>query len=436
LPVTDAMAMLLSLVLVLTAPPRVLALDEALQTARARQPLLRQAHANTEAATAVADQALAPLLPQIAATADDYRATANTILRPGVPATSAAITNQSSSNTYNFFSSGITVYQLLYDFGQTSERWRAQRASAEATVLLETSAERQLDLNVRATFFGARANKALVAVAEQTVANLRRHLDQTQAFVGAGSRPDIDLYQSRSDLAAAEVQLINARNNYSQSRAQLNQAMGVEGSIDFEVADESLGPTPGEDASTDALVAEALEGRPEVASLATQVRAQELTARSVRGQYGPTVAAVAGVAEGGEAWDRQGWNAQAGVSLTWSLYQGGATRATVREAEARVRALGAQVDSLRQQIRLQIEQVRLAIVAAKASRVGAREAQANAKVRLALAEGRYQAGVGNIIELSDAQVALTSASTQVVSAEFQLATARAQLIQALGRAGS
>jgi outer membrane protein len=67
--------------------------------------------------------------------------------------------------------------------------------------------------------------------------------------------------------------------------------------------------------------------------------------------------------------------------------------------------------------------------------VGAGEAQANAKVRLQLAEGRYQTGIGNIIELSDAQVGLTAASTQIVSADFQLATARAQLIQALGRGG-
>jgi outer membrane protein len=430
-------ATLLSAAFILTAAAtRVLNLDQAVQTARAHQPLLRQAHANTEAASALADEARAPLLPQIAATAGYQRATANFIFRPGVPAPSAATTAMgSSSTTYNFFSSGITVYQLLYDFGQTSQRWHAQRASAEATALLESSAAQQLELTVRATFFGARANKALVAVAEQTVANLRRHLDQTEAFVGAGTRPDIDLYQSRSDLAAAEVQLINARNNYSQSRAQLNQAMGIEGPIDFEVADESLGPTPGEDAPTDALVAEALKGRPEVASLANQVNAQELNLASVRGQYGPSIAAVAGVANGGDALDGLNWNAQAGVSLIWFLYQGDATRATIREAEARIRGLDAQVDSLRQQIRLQIEQVRLAIVAAKASQVGAREAQANAKVRLELAEGRYQAGVGNIIEQSDAQVALTAAATQVVSAEFQLATARAQLIQALGREG-
>jgi outer membrane protein len=427
--------MLLSAALLLTVAARVLTLNEAVQTARAHQPQLRVARANTEAAGALADLARSPLLPQIALTAGYDRATANYIFRPGVAPTSASNTG-SSSTTYNFFSSGVTVYQLLFDFGQTSQRWRAQQALVEATALLEDSTVQQLELTVRATFFGARANKALTAVAEGTVANLRQHLDQTQAFVKAGTRPDIDLYQTRADLATAEVQWINAKSNYSQSRAQLNRAMGIDGPIDFEVADESLGPAPGEDASTDALYAEALGARPELRSLANEVRAQELALSAIHGQYGPTLAAVGGFAQGGDALDRLGWNAQAGFALTWNLYQGGATVASAREAAARIRNLEAQIDSLRLQIRLQVEQVRLALEAAKASQAGAREAQANAQVRLELAEGRYQTGIGNVIELSDAQVALTAAATQVVTAEFQLATARAQLIQALGRGGA
>src|SRR5438045_624771 len=268
------MATLLSAAFALTAAARVVTLDEAVQTARAHQPQLRQAHASTDAAHAVADEARAPLLPQVAATAAYDRGTANFIFRPGVPATNA--NNSPVATTYNFFSSGITVYQLLYDFGQTSQRWRSQQATAQATAELELSTAQQLDLTVRATFFGARANKALVAVAEETVANLQRHLEQTQAFVKAGTRPDIDLFQARSDLATAQVQLINARNNYSQSRAQLNQAMGVEGPIDFDVADQSLGPTAGEDAPAERLLTEALKARPEMASLADQVRAQQL----------------------------------------------------------------------------------------------------------------------------------------------------------------
>src|SRR5712692_7488996 len=172
------MATLLSAALALTAAARVLTLQEAVQTARAHQPQLRQAHSTTEAAAAVADETRGPLLPQVTATAGYQLATANFIFRPGVP------TNNSSpvsSTFHNFFSSGITVYQLLYDFGQTSQRWRSQQASAEAAAQLEFSATQQVELAVRATFFGARANKSLVGVAEQTVGNLRRHLDQTQA---------------------------------------------------------------------------------------------------------------------------------------------------------------------------------------------------------------------------------------------------------------
>jgi outer membrane protein len=417
--------------LILTAASQALGLEQAVRTARAHQPELRQAHANTEAARAVVDEARGPLLPQVAATLGYQRGTANFIFRPGVPASNNA--TAARTTTYNFFSTGLAASQLLYDFGQTLQRWRAQGASAQAIALLETALALQLDLTVRATFFGASANKALAAVAEETVANLRHHLQQSQAFVQAGTRPDIDLYQTRADLASAQVQLINARNNYSQSRAQLNNVMGVEGPLDFEVSDESLGPTRGEDGSADQLLAEALRARPELKSLADQVRAQELTLSSVRGQYGPSIGMVAGFSQGGDALDRLGWNAQAGLSLTWFLFQGGSTAATAREVAARVRALGAQVDSLRQQIRLQVEQVRLALAAAKAAQGGAAEAAANARARLRLAEGRYQTGVGNIIELSDAQVAVTAAATQVVSANFQLAIARAQLIQALGR---
>ena len=88
----------------------------------------------------------------------------------------------------------------------------------------------------------------------------------------------------------------------------------------------------------------------------------------------------------------------------------------------------------RQQIRLEAEQARLAVRAAKSALAAADEALTNAKERLRLAEGRYQTGVGNIIELGDAQVALTTAAAQRVQAEFDLATARAQLLHVVGRA--
>src|SRR5262249_6474159 len=132
-----AMPTLFSTVFALHAAVRVLTLHDALEMARAHQPQLRQAHADTEAAGAVADEARAPLLPQITATASYARATANDIARPGVAPSSNAAARGSSAATSNFYSTGVTVYQLLYDFGQTSQKWRAQEALVQAAAQLE-----------------------------------------------------------------------------------------------------------------------------------------------------------------------------------------------------------------------------------------------------------------------------------------------------------
>ena len=84
------------------------------------------------------------------------------------------------------------------------------------------------------------------------------------------------------------------------------------------------------------------------------------------------------------------------------------------------------------QIRLDVEQARLAGRTAKVSISATEEAVVNAREQLRLAEASYSQGVGNIIQLGDAQVAETSAAAQRVQADFNLAIARAQLLLALG----
>ncbi len=129
-----------------------------------------------------------------------------------------------------------------------------------------------------------------------------------------------------------------------------------------------------------------------------------------------------------------GWNAAAGVTLTWNLFQGGLTTGTVHEAEGNLGFAAAQLDVLRQQVRVDVDQALLGIRAAKAALSSSRDALVAARQRLSLAEGRYQNGSGSVIELGDAQIAAANAAAQVVQTDFQLATARAQLLWALGRA--
>ena len=122
-----------------------------------------------------------------------------------------------------------------------------------------------------------------------------------------------------------------------------------------------------------------------------------------------------------------------GRALTWPLFQGGLTTAQVHQAEANLEGIDAQRALEELQVRLDVDTARLAVRAAKATIGAADDALTSAREQLRLAEQRYATGVGNIIELDDAQVAYTTAAAQVVQARFGLATARAQLLAALGR---
>jgi outer membrane protein len=239
-------------------------------------------------------------------------------------------------------------------------------------------------------------------------------------------------------VANDRLALIVAQNNYDIARVQLSVAMGVGNSTAYDVADEGFPVIDGEDATTDQLVAQAFADRPELLSLEKTREYNELTVRSIKGGYGPSLSAIGGLSVA-DAWGATNVDtgavptAYVGVSLVWPLFQGGLTTGQVKEAEGNLGVADAQLEQERLQVRLDVEQARLAVRTYKVAITTADEVVTNARYQLRLAEKRYAAGVGNIIELGDAQVAVTSSSTQRVQADFNLATARAQLLAALGR---
>jgi outer membrane protein len=418
------------LALLLAATPawaqqRVLTLSEALRTATERQPQLRQAQANTAAANARVDQNFSSLLPQVNASVTYQRS-----LRDNgdlsTPTPSGVISRQG-------LNVGASVNQLLWDFGRTTGRWHSAQQSAQAQESSEDQTLLNVLANVQTAYFNALAQQSLVQVAQETLENEQAHLAQAQAQVQVGTRPEIDLLQQRTAVANAQVQLIQARNNAATSRAQLNQAMGVEGTTQYTVREEGVALVEGEDQSVDTLVDVAFQGRPDLSASEHQLRAQELQLSATRANYLPSLSASLLATDSGPNPANLDWGVSGQVGLSWPLFQGGLTRAQVREQQANLSNVQAQRDALHQQVRLEVERAQLAVTAARESLSASEEAQANARERLRLAEGRYRAGVGNIIELSDAQLSATNAAVQRVQATYNLATARTELARALGR---
>jgi outer membrane protein len=411
----------------------VVTLSDAVRAARAHHPALQLSRGNALTALGNANQARASLLPTLNGTASYTRATSNFVPQPGGTTPGAPQAPSSSFATDPLWRFALSANQLVYDFGETINRWRAAELSADAADMSVHVTEAQVVYNARVAFFTARANKDLVAVARDTLANQEKHLGQVQGFVEVGTHPAIDLSQARADRATAQLQLVNAENNYAVARAVLNQAMGVERSIDYDLADDALPPIDGEEGVAEALVDDAKKGRPEMANLRLNLKSQELGLRAAHDMNWPALSLAGSANESGPYLDRMTWNFSGMVLLSVPFLQGGAIQAQIKQAQGQLQQAQAQLETERQQVRLDVEQARLGIRAAKGAIAAAEDALANTRDRLRLAEGRYATGVGSIIELGDAQVALTTAAAQKVQADYQLSTARAQLLKALGR---
>lgn len=411
-------------------------LEDAVEQALMHHPLMATSQSQRSVAQAQALEARAVLLPSITATGAYQRQTSNYVLQPGSLPTSvqSAGTNQKLSNTsYNYFAFKLAGQQLIYDFGQSLGSWsRAQQLmlAQDSNVL---STRRSVTLTVRMAFFDAVAKRELRKVAQDTFDNQARHKAQTEGFVQAGTQATIALAQASTDYANSQVALITADNNYALARATLNQAMGREDDLDYDVVAEELGVVDKENAPLSVMLEEALANRPEFATMLANIRAQDQLLRSYRGTFGPSLNAIAQVTEAGSKIESLGWNWLVGVNLSWPLFTGGLNYNQISEAQAALMGLHASASQLRQQVRLEVEQARLGVLAASATQGSANEALRNAQKLLDLAEGRYQTGVGSIIELGDAQIARTNAAGQLVQAKATLAQARATLIKALGR---
>lgn len=390
----------------------------ALKTADALQPSLRAAHASLEAAEARADEAYTPMLPQVSMGSGYAQGPQR-----------SAFGNAGG----NSFGANLSADQLLYAFGADMDKWRAASSLGAAEAASERTARELAHLNVRTAYFSARSALVMAQVSERALTNQQRHLDEVTGFVAAGTRPSIDRVTAQRDVANARVQLINADNTYELAKAQLNQAMGVESSTDFDVANDTMSPVAGEDQPLDPMLNEAQQNRPEFAAMRAQELSERWTLRAIKSGNMPSLHLTTGLGEVGSQLHGIGTNWDAGVTMAWPLFAGGVTQAQQHEAEANLASLRAQADTLRQQVRLELERARLSVQAEKVAVVAAAESVRSAREQLSLAEGRYAAGVGSILEWGDSQLALVTAEAQEVQENFKLASARAQLIKALGR---
>jgi outer membrane protein len=400
--------------------------EECVQIALEHHPTLGAAGATVDAANQRVWQVTSGYLPQVTANYD-----ANRRMTTATAQTGADLGNPGKiSQTFNFYQTGLTFNQVLFDFGRTLASIRAAQESQRSAEADYSTQRAVVILGVKQAYYNVLAGRRLLGVADETVRQTNKQLDQARGRFEVGLAPRFDVTRAEVQVAGAELNQVTASNNYDVARVTLVNAMGLNGLLAFDVVDTLEAPQVqlNEKDAVDAAYA----NRPEIMSLDAQRASQQQRIESLQRDYLPSVGGGGTYYWSGTTYPLEpNWNI--GASVTVTLFNGGLTTAQIGEAKALLSNIDYTEQSTKQNIALQVRQALLDVRQASQSIRVSQKGLQSARESLDLAEGRYNTGVGNIIELTDAQASLTSAEASLVQSQANYQISIASLERAVGR---
>ena len=321
---------------------------------------------------------------------------------------------------YQRAAGGVSLSQLMTDFGRTHALINSADFSARAAASNESASREDVLLAVDDAFYHALASQAILSVALQTVAARQATADQVRALTEAKLRSELDLSFANVDLQQAKLLLLNATNDNQESQAALNAILGDELPAVYTLADETpAAPAPApEDAAP--LLQLAFQSRPDLASLNLQASAAERFSLAERDLVRPTISALGVAGDTPVRADQitTSWYGAAGVNVSIPIFNGSLFSARANEAKFRAQAADQSVQQLRQTIARDVTDTVLEAQSGFQRIDVSRQLLEQANSAFDLAQTRYKLGLSSIVELSQAQLAQTQAQIAYASARY------------------
>jgi outer membrane protein len=403
-------------------PTMHLTLAEAEKLTVQNNPQLSSAHYNAAAAHQVPNQYKANFAPNVFGSFTGVGADNGSRLAAG---------GLNNPIVYDRLGSGLTVSQLITDFGRTSDLVGSARLRADAQDQATEATRARIELNTAAAYFAVLRAHAVLKVAEQTVKARQDVADQVTALAESKMRTTLDVSFANVNLSDARLLVVQAQNDLKTAEATLATAMGLPNETAFDLQEEPM-PAQLPDRIVD-LVRQAMADRPELKDLRLEQSSEQRFAKAEHGLYYPSVGvlATAGFAPAGEA-AIPGKYGAIGFNVTIPIFNGGLYKARQSEAELKARAAGDNVTDLENRVTRDVRVAYYNATTAYDRMALTKQMVEQAAQALDLAQVRYENGLGNIVEVSTAQLNLTSAQIADLTARYDYQAQRVNVDYQIG----
>ena len=332
---------------------------------------------------------------------------------------------------FNYFILGqVSASQMLYDFGVTQNQVTIRKLDNKGYKVTLTGTVNDVVCEVKKAYYAFQYALEAKKVAEEMVARYEAFYNQAKAFYIAGTSPKVDVTIAEVNLSNAKLMLIQAENAVDIAMAKLNNTMGLPYTNKYSISDHLRYDT------CDITLAEAIdiarESRPDYQLADIRVEEARQNVKLVKKSYFPTLTVEGQYQIGGKTFvSNYGYNL--GGYLNFPTINGMLIHSEIKEAKALYSKEQATAMSTKNDIYFEIQQAYYSMIEKKnsipVSFLGLKQAKENYE----LSYGRYKVGVGNPVELKEAQVQYQDAMLQYYNSLYQFNSAKAELEKFIGK---
>lgn len=397
-----------------------LTLEQAVAEARAANATLPAARADAASAEARAAESRAALYPHVELDADVQ------VARPGAYSDSHALAKVLAATT-------------IFDAGRRRAELRSALADLRTATAGIRKADADLTLEVRTRFDELTAIDEELGARADALDRLRQYLALIQARRSGGQGVGADVLKTQARLAGDAGDLESLSRDRGDSAHELNDLLGREPEQPLVLApptDEPLAfDTEGHpwEGAPDVVQAQAqLQSVQEQVGAAKAERAPRIDARAevggVKPMLGSTLDATNAVTAPGD-----GFGGAVGLSLTLPLWDFGAIRARIAQADAAVARAQAEAQLATRAARLEWSKAWSDARSLEKELAVRREGVPVAEDAYLSTEALYRGGVGTALDVLDAYGAWVDAEVKLIATHAALRDARARILRWEGK---
>lgn len=402
------------------SPAAVLTLDRAKQIALANSPTIGSARERVAQALEAVVQARADYLPTLSLTGSwDYTE-------------ATALSGASQEEAYT---SGVSATQVLFrGFYRKYNTLAAQYGEKMDRAAL-ADARRTLVWSVAQGYLNVQLAAEKIRIAESDLAFNREQLKEAEVKekLGAGAYSDVLNYKTRAN--AARTALIQARQSLKEYTCGLAALMGYEDArlprgMTVPALPDTAHPEGAEETAPD--IPAALAHRPDLREAALAVEAAEARIGRARSGHFPTVSLTGGYGvsranDFGGLGESDNLGASLGVSVSFDLFDGGATQSAVRAAQSQKRELEQTQKAARISAASEIQTAMDKLASARQTLSLQAETTRFTEETRDLVKIEYAAGQVSLVRMNEAQNDLVAAQGDLAEARVSLGLALEEL---------